>query len=230
MRKIQKITAAAATAFLIAAFMLATATSFAETYTVVGFKNCTPVYNGKPVTAGVNNSDPARLKANWKDVKGSKYIKLQNTSTGEIHIISRPAAKNAKDEEGFIDWLWSCFAGQKMCSTRAPENELSGGLANNLSQTFYMLLPESDAMPSALTIASRQPEGSLLLCSYKLDGKLHEFSVPLTDGAFVITSDRFAGVSSETERTVLRLTVEYRSPDGRTVPLTDSMNVILIPE
>lgn len=65
------------------------------------------------------------------------------------------------------------------------------------------------------------------MCSYILDGKLHEFSVPLTDGAFVITSGRFAGVSSETERTVLRLTVEYRSPDGRTVPLTDSMNVIL---
>lgn len=203
---------------------------FAETYTVIAFKNCSPTYVGRPIQVGDKVSDPTKLKENWHTAKGSKYIKLQSKSDNKIQIITQPSHSDKSDKDNFISWLWGCFSGQKKCSTRAPENELTGGLANNLSQTFYLLIPTDANEETDFSIASNLEEGAKLHCSYIYDNDEYNFIIPINNNAFTFSSKDFRTHLHGEDRIPLRINVEYLSQDGTVVSLTNSMNVICIPE
>lgn len=203
---------------------------FAETYTVIAFKNCSPTYVGRPIQIGDKVSDPTKLKENWHTTKGSKYIKLQSKSDNNIHIITQPIHTNKSSKDNFISWLWGCFSGQKKCSTRAPENELTGGLANNLSQTLYLLIPTDTIEENNIAFASNLEEGSKLYCSYTFEGNKYDFIIPIDKHAFTFSSKLFRNHIHGDTRIPLRINVEYLSPEGTSVLLTNSMNVICIPE
>lgn len=176
-------------------------------------------------------SNPNLLKENWTKTKGSKYIKLQNLSEKTIHVITeQKKSAQASSREGFLSSIWNCFTSQKKCSTRAPENELSGGLGDNLSQTFYIVMPVVISNEPALTFATNLEEGSKLRCTYMLHGETYTFEAPLFSNKFVLNYNSFPIPATNCNRMPLRLNVDYISPDGTEVPLTNSMNVILIPE
>lgn len=202
--------------------------SAAEAYKVIAIKNCAPTYDDAALTVGMTITDPKKLKENWGTASGSKYIKLQNLADKAIMVVTQPVATKKKEEQGFFSWMWSCFSGQKKCSTRAPQDELSGGLAANMNQTFYVLMPADSAEVSSFAFASGLPAGSHLRCSYRLQGDARGFEVPLRDGKFEFTSRMFP--TPKADRTALKVNVNYISPDGKETPLTNSMNVILIPE
>lgn len=203
----------------------------ADTYKVVAYKNCAPTYRGKNVTVGTQISDPSQLKGNWSSAKGSKYIKIMSTSDNKTHIITAPAAGSGQStDDNFITWLWSCFSSQKKCSTRAPENELTGGLSKNMSQTFYLLYPTDQNDDSTLSFASNLENGSKLKCSFKYKDVNYQFEVPLIDNKFTFTHKDFAIPISDDDRYTIRLNVIYESPSGQQTPLTNSMNIILIPQ
>lgn len=211
-------------------FVLCTANCFAETYTVVALKNCSPTYQGVPVKVGTRVSDPTKLKENWSSNSGSKYIKLQSVSDNSIQIITEPQKSKNVKKEGFLTSLWSSFTGQKKCSTRAPENELSGGLADYLSQTFYLLYSSGDSNSNHhFSIASNLDNNSKLLCSFVYQDKQYEFTVPISHNKFVFNTREFP-IQLEEDRCILRLNVDYISPSGQQVPITNSMNIILIRE
>lgn len=204
---------------------------YADIYKVIALKNCAPTYSGKPLEVGMLVSNPNLLKENWSKTKGSKYIKLQNQSDKTIHVITeQKKSGQTSSNEGFISSLWSCFTGQKKCSTRAPENELSGGLGDNLSQTFYIVMPSDIPNEPALTFATNLEEGSKLRCTYMLNGEAYTFDAPLSSNKFVFNYNSFPIPATDSNRMSLRFNVDYVSPDGIEVPLTNSMNVILIPE
>lgn len=204
---------------------------YADTYKVIALKNCAPTYSGKPLEIGMLVSNPNLLKENWSKTKGSKYIKLQSQSDKTIHVITeQKKSAQASSNEGFLSSLWNCFTGQKKCSTRAPENELSGGLGNNLSQTFYIVMPLDTPEEPALSFATNLEEGSKLRCTYILNGETYTFVAPLFSNKFVFNYNSFPIPATDSNRMSLRLNVDYISPDGTEVPLTNSMNVILIPE
>ncbi len=203
---------------------------YADTYKVIALKNCAPTYSGKPLEIGMSVSNPNLLKENWSKTKGSKYIKLQSQSDKTIHVITEQKSGQTSSKEGFLSSLWNCFTGQKKCSTRAPENELSGGLGDNLSQTFYIIMPSDIPDEPALTFATNLEDGSILRCTYMLNGEAYTFDAPLSSNKFVFNYNSFPKPATDSDRLSLRFNVEYVSPDGTEVPLTNSMNVILIPE
>lgn len=203
----------------------------ADTYKVIAFKNCAPTYSGKQLEIGMLVTNPNLLKENWIKTKGSKYIKLQSQSDKTIHVITeQKKSGQASSKEGFLSYLWNCFTGQKKCSTRAPENELSGGLGDNLSQTFYILMPLDIPDEPALTFATNLEEGSKLRCTYMFNGEDYSFEVPLSSNKFVFNYNSFPMPETDSDRMSLRFNVDYISPDGTEVALTKSMNIILIPE
>lgn len=202
----------------------------ADTYTVLAFKNCAPTYADMPVKVGDKVSDPSKLKGNWYTNNGSKYIKLQSIPDNKVQILTPPSHSNKASKENIVSWLWGCFSGQKKCSTRAPENELTGGLANNLSQTFYMLIPTDTFEESNLSFASNLKEGAKLHCSYTLDNNSYDFIIPIDNHSFTFSSNLFRSHTQGDKRIALRINVEYLSPEGKSVLLTNGMNVICIPE
>lgn len=216
--------------FVIFLSIFASISLFAETYTVIAYKNCSLTYKGNPIQIGDKVSAPTNLKIHWVADKGSKYVKLQSTSDKKIQIITQPSQNNKANDESFLTWLWGCFSGQKKCSTRAPENELAGGLASNLSQTFYLLYSTDTSEKNSFSFASNLDEGSKLRCSYTFQGNNYAFDIPLIDNRFEFIDKYFNIPIVDEDRYVLRLNVEYISPDGNNVHLTNSMNVILIPE
>lgn len=207
----------------------------AETYKVVAMKNCAPTYQGRPLAVGMTISDPKALRENWANASGSKYIKLQGQSDKKFHVITAKSAKSTKStksDQSFLATLWNSFIGQKKCSTRAPENELAGGLADNLAQTFYILIPNEPTDEPALQFASNLPPGSFLRCSYTLNGQTHAFDAPLRANAFQIPYSALPQLPPDTDRLPLRLTITYHSPTPNTppTPLSTSTTLILLPE
>lgn len=206
--------------------------SYADSYKVIAFKNCNPTYNGLTLKVGMTVSDPKLLRENWNSSSGSKYIKLQSTSNKTIHVITEPSNKKKQtSDDGFMTWLWNCFTGQRKCSSRAPENELYGGLSENLSQTFYVLIsPNSDEKEPTLKFASNLEEDSMLRFSCCYDNQSYTFYAPLISNEFVLFNKDLMIFSTEEARINLRMKVDYISPTGNEYPITNSMNIILIVE
>lgn len=218
---------------LIATLIIAPFVANADTYKVLAFRNCNPTYKGKKLERDMLISDPKLLKENWTDAQGSKYIKLEAQSDRAIHVLTPPkkgkiAAK--KSDDGALTMVWDSFVSPKKCSTRAPENELAGGLADNLSRTFYVLIPQRPTDEVALKFASNLLSGSLLRCSYRRDGQSHSFDAPLIDGAFIFPYSVLPAPDPDSDRTIFRITVDYITPDSQQIPLTTSMILILISE
>ncbi|MCM1349552.1 MAG: hypothetical protein NC338_09090 [Firmicutes bacterium] len=157
---------------------------------------------------------------------------MQSTSTGKIHPLCSPSssinATNKDDSENWLSWFWNSVTGQKKCSTRAPENELTEGLANSLSQTFYLIYPFDENNNSDVEFATTLDDGSLLTCEYKINNVTYSFEIPISNSRFTLSAKYFDGIALKDERTTLRVTVKCKSKSGEVIPITDSMNIILL--
>lgn len=219
--------------FLVVVSLLMTAlVASAEKYKVLSFKNCAPTIDGRAVGVGAIFSDSQKIVPNWNgEVKESKYIKLQNLSDGSVCVVSAPRKKSAlRKDESFLSAVWRSLTGQKQCSTRVLENELFGGLPDRLSQTFYLLHSDAPGDNQEITVATELDEESLLRFSYTFGGVRREFDVPVRNGSIVINSGHFDGMNPAGEGIVLRLKADLIKSPGEIINITNTMNVILIPE
>lgn len=209
-------------------------TSKADSYKVLDFRNCQPTIANKPISVGNIIQDKNDLKPNPFSGSKSWYIKLQSTSTGKIYPISattsdkRPNKTFKSNEASSWDWIWSTLTGRKKCSTRAPQNELTVGIAQNLSQTFYLLYPYQNTTEYDIDFATNLKNGTSLLCEYQYYGVTYKFSMHITNGVYSLSAKYFEELDLNGERVTLRMHVDYLASDGSIVPITDSMNVILI--
>lgn len=125
----------------------------ADTYRISEIRGGSHSIDGVELRAGSTVSDLSRIVSRWDEDRGqSRYIKLYNLTTRRTQIIPAPVTK--KSERGFWDKVVSYFSEIRKCSTRAPENELTGGLGESLSRTFYVMAGDPD---TDITIASRLP-------------------------------------------------------------------------
>lgn len=205
----------------------------ADSYRVISIKGCTATLNDTIVREGTIVPENAKIKIEKINRSSSWIIKLQSTSTGKIHPLCSPSSTTSKtsnsNSESWVSWFWNSIIGQKKCSTRAPENELTDGLANNLSQTFYLFCQDDSDLNDSIDFATNLSDSTLLRCSYQWDNRSYMFDIPIINGIFSLSSKYFKINSSE-ERTILKIEVKCILENGEFVPITDSMNVILINE
>lgn len=202
---------------------------YADNYRVISIRGCTATINDNIIHVG--DEVPGNAKFTVKKLSGysSWAIKLQSISTGKIHPLCSPTTKNnSKDNsDSWLSWFWNNITGQKKCSTRAPENELTEGLANNLSQTYYLYYPFDNSTNSNIDFATNLEDGTCIKCSYCWKQEIHSFEIPVSKGMFSLSSKYF-DIRPSDERTILRLEVKYITQEGDIIHITDSMNVILI--
>ena len=135
-----------------------------------------------------------------------------------------------KSERGFWDKVVSYFSEIRKCSTRAPENELTGGLGESLSRTFYVMAGDPD---TDITIASRLPvdDSRRLEASFNTPSGIRRAPFERRGAAVVLPASVFAGIEYGAPRTQLIVTVDYIDrTTGRRLTLSDSMTVIVISE
>lgn len=206
---------------------------FGDTYKVISIKGCIATLNDTTVREGDIVPGNSKFKIKKVNSASTWIIKLQSTSTGKIHPLCSPSSTTSKtsnsNSESWVSWFWNNITGQKKCSTRAPENELTGGLTKNLSQTYYFYYPFDNNYDSSIDFATILEDGSLIKCSYCWKQRMFSFEIPVSRGMFSLSSKYF-DIRPTEERTILRLEVKYISEKGETIPITDSMNVIIINE
>jgi len=205
----------------------------ADSYEVLCVKGARLILNGKELSSGDRFDDRDAIVAEWSDVSGaSRYVQLRNLSSNTVCMVSPPSGrkhKNVKKEAGLWDRFKSYFSSIKKCSVRAPENELLGGLADNMSQTFYML--DTDDGSGFVEVATAMP----LDRSHYLEGRcfhagrLHKVRFDAIDGKAVLTQKSLGDIDRDGVRTVLRFAVDYVDDTcGTRTPLCDAMNVVLV--
>lgn len=201
----------------------------ADTYRISEIRGGSHSIDGVELHAGSTVSDLSRIVSRWDEDRGqSRYIKLYNLTTRRTQIIPAPVTK--KSERGFWDKVVSYFSEIRKCSTRAPENELTGGLGESLSRTFYVMAGDPD---TDITIASRLPvdDTRRLEASFSTPSGIRRASFERRGAAVVLPSSVFAGIESGAPRTQLIVTVDYIDRNtGRRLTLSDSMTVIVISE
>ena len=201
----------------------------ADTYRISEIRGGSHSIDGVELHAGSTVSDLSRIVSRWDEDRGqSRYIKLYNLTTRRTQIIPAPVTK--KSERGFWDKVVSYFSEIRKCSTRAPENELTGGLGESLSRTFYVMAGDAD---TDITIASRLPvdDSRRLEASFSTPSGIRRGSFESSGAAVVLPASVFAGIESGAPRTQLIVTVDYIDrTTGRRLTLSDSMTVIIISE
>ena len=201
----------------------------ADTYRISEIRGGSHSIDGVELRAGSTVSDLSRIVSQWDEDRGqSRYIKLYNLTTRRTQIIPAPVTK--KSERGFWDKVVSYFSEIRKCSTRAPENELTGGLGESLSRTFYVMAGDPD---TDITIASRLPvdDSRRLEASFSTPSGIRRVPFERRGAAVVLPASVFAGIESGTPRTQLIVTVDYIDrTTGRRLTLSDSMTVIVISE
>lgn len=205
----------------------------ADTYKVIDIRGCVATLNNTKIKVGDIISQDARVKVSKAPGVESWTIKLQSTTSGKIHPLCSASATSDKsndESDSWVSWFWNSITEQKKCSTRAPENELTDGLSQNLSRTFYLLYPYDENENTDIDFATDLEDGTSLKCEYFFDDKLYRFDIPIHNSRFTITSKYFEEVKCFGERVILRIIVKHQSTNGEMVPITDSMNVILINE
>lgn len=201
----------------------------ADTYRISEIRGGSHSIDGVELRAGSTVSDLSRIVSRWDEDRGqSRYIKLYNLTTRRTQIIPAPAT--GKSERGFWDKVVSYFSEIRKCSTRAPENELTGGLGESLSRTFYVMAGDPD---TDITIASRLPvdDSRRLEASFNTPSGIRRASFERRGETVVLPASVFAGIESGAPRTQLIVTVDYIDrTTGRRLTLSDSMTVIVISE
>lgn len=201
----------------------------ADTYRISEIRGGSHSIDGVELRAGSTVSDLSRIVSRWDEDRGqSRYIKLYNLTTRRTQIIPAPVTK--KSERGFWDKVVSYFSEIRKCSTRAPENELTGGLGESLSRTFYVMAGDAD---TDITIASRLPvdDSRRLEASFSTPSGIRRAPFERRGATVVLPASVFAGIESGTPRTQLIVTVDYIDrTTGRRLTLSDSMTVIVISE
>lgn len=201
----------------------------ADTYRISEIRGGSHSIDGVELRAGSTVSDLSRIVSRWDEDRGqSRYIKLYNLTTRRTQIIPAPVTK--KSERGFWDKVVSYFSEIRKCSTRAPENELTGGLGESLSRTFYVMAGDPD---TDITIASRLPvdDSRRLEASFSTPSGIRRAPFERRGATVVLPASVFAGIESGTPRTQLIVTVDYIDrTTGRRLTLSDSMTVIVISE
>lgn len=202
---------------------------YADKYRVISIRGCTATINNNVVNVG--DEVPGNAKFNIKKTNGSSswVVKLQSISTGKIHPLCSTSYKNkSKDNsDSWLSWFWNNITGQKKCSTRAPENELTSGLALNLSQTFYLPIPYNPEEDCDIDFATNLPDNTHLVCEYMYENSSYRFDIPILNSQFTLSPKFFDADNFSDERTALRINVKYVSETGEVTPITDSMNIIL---
>ncbi len=203
---------------------------YADTYRISEIKGGSHSIDGVELHAGATVSDLSRIVSRWDEDHGqSRYIKLYNLTTHRTQIIPAPATK--KSEPGFWDKVVTYFSEIRKCSTRAPENELTGGLGESLSRTFYVMPGDND---TDIVIASRLPvdDRHRLEASFKTPSGVRRAFFERRGQAVVLPAAAFVDVGDAAQpRTQLIVTVDYIDlATGRRLTLSDSMTVIVIPE
>lgn len=201
----------------------------ADTYRISEIRGGSHSIDGVELRAGSTVSDLSRIVSRWDEDRGqSRYIKLYNLTTRRTQIIPAPVTK--KSERGFWDKVVSYFSEIRKCSTRAPENELTGGLGESLSRTFYVMAGDPD---TDITIASHLPvdDSRRLEASFSTPSGIRRAPFERRGATVVLPASVFAGIESGTPRTQLIVTVDYIDrTTGRRLTLSDSMTVIVISE
>lgn len=225
-RKTQTSVRIAAITVIVLASLLS---AHADTYRISEIRGGSHSIDGVELHAGSTVSDLSRIVSRWDEDRGqSRYIKLYNLTTRRTQIIPAPVTK--KSERGFWDKVVSYFSEIRKCSTRAPENELTGGLGESLSRTFYVMAGDAD---TDITIASRLPvdDTRRLEASFSTPSGIRRASFERRGAAVVLPASVFAGIESGAPRTQLIVTVDYIDrTTGRRLTLSDSMTVIIISE
>lgn len=201
----------------------------ADTYRISEIRGGSHSIDGVELRAGSTVSDLSRIVSRWDEDRGqSRYIKLYNLTTRRTQIIPAPVTK--KSERGFWNKVVSYFSEIRKCSTRAPENELTGGLGESLSRTFYVMAGDAD---TDITIASRLPvdDSRRLEASFSTPSGIRRAPFERRGATVVLPASVFAGIESGAPRTQLIVTVDYIDrTTGRRLTLSDSMTVIVISE
>lgn len=217
-----------------ALFLLAVAfTAGADTCRLLAAKGVTVTSAGRTVAVGETFDASDVLIASWQQVPAgeSRYFQFMNMASGTVGVVVPHGRSSDADSDPTLwERLKSYFSSVKKCSTRAADNETDGGLADRLSQTFYML--DTSDGTGVVRVATDLP---LDACRYfearctDAAGRTHVVRFGAEPGAAVLTPEVLAGVGRTAPRTVLRLAVDYVDTVRHTrTPLCDAMNVILI--
>lgn len=205
----------------------------ADTYRIISIKGCTASLNNIQVQEGDVVSENSKFKIEKVSESASWIIKLQSMSSGKIYPLCSPTSNSTKSSYSYDSWLstfWNSITGQKKCSTRAPENELTDGLTQNLSQTFYLTIPYNPEQSSTVDFVTNLPNGTRFICDYKYGDLSYSFEIPILNSQFSLSPEYFEVNNFSDDITVLRILVKYISETGKVTPITDSMNVILLKE
>lgn len=225
-RKTQTLVRLAAVAVIAHATLLPAA---ADTYRISEIRGGSHSIDGVELRVGSTVSDLSRIVSQWDEDRGrSRYIKLYNMTTRRTQIIPAPPAK--RSERGFWDKVVSYFSEIRKCSTRAPENELTGGLGESLSRTFYVMPGDAD---TDIAIASRLAvdDSRRLEASFATPAGQRRASFERRGDTLVLPAAAFDGIAGASPRAQVIVTVDYiDSSTGRRLTLSDSMTVIVISE
>lgn len=212
--------------------VLAPQNVYADKYRVISIRGCTATINNNVVHVGDEVPENAKFNIQKTNDSSLWVVKLQSISTGKIHPLCSTTNKNkSKDNsDSWLSWFWNNITGQKKCSTRAPENELTDGLVQNLSQTFYLPIPYNSKEDCDIDFATNLSDSTHLVCEYMYGNESYTFDIPIIDSKFTLSPKFFDTDNFSENRTVLRIIVKYVSETGEVTPITDSMNIILIKE
>lgn len=201
----------------------------ADTYRISEIKGGTHSIDGIELRVGDTVSDLSRIVSRWQDDNGqSRYIKLYNLTTKRTQIVPAPLKKT--NEPGFWDKVMTYFTDIRKCSTRAPENELTGGLGESLSRTFYVM-PGDPGTDIAVASRVAIDNGHSLEASFRHGDSRRRIGFERRGNTVVLPSSAFSDLAAEAPRTEIIVTVEYIDhSSGRRLTLSDSMTVVIVSE
>lgn len=172
------------------------------------------------------NSETDELTVTWNDKSG--YYLLKDMAEGTTMLMRPNTIPNDESGLKFTDWLKHLLTNVKNCSSRAPEDELGGGLEDYLSQTFY--LSTHNELLSKIQVASdlTQDEFNFFSISIIEPRATVELKLPAQDD-FTLTLEDVKAVSNIEEGMVLRCCVVYSSVLYGRKTITNTMNLVILP-
>ena len=154
------------------------------------------------------------------------YYDFFDIPTGQTEVVRE--AKVTSSNDSWFDRLLSLVFGMKMCSTRAADNELFGGLDKYLSQTFYLSF--GNKLHSEIFVASNLKQDDNCYFKLQIANLKNGREIRLAPSrGFRVAAEDLRGVVKSGELSRLRCRVTYVAEDGDEVVVTDSMNIVFLP-
>jgi ribosomal protein S30 len=168
----------------------------------------------------VSDSDK-KIEIEWGT---NGYYELTNTKTGITRSIT-PAVCGG-NKKNLFERIWNYLTFEKPCSSRSGEADSVGGLADVMSQTFYLIV-KPDGSPASFEVPTTLLDDDVrrLLAVYEVDGVERSFVLRSDKNKITVSSGDF--IQPRTDRASYRVSVYIVDGGDGKMLLTDSMDVII---